>query len=230
MTVSEKLQETSFYAQQGKIVLFHEGMFWKAYQEAAFMFVSNIRPYQVNCNYVKKVGTDVFSLGFPVPSSLKILSEYSYTEDSLRIIITLDDYAFSDEDYLAWRHSTLVQPVVRHRPPGDTLLSFKNAYELQKQFYLINRNVDREYKFTLSEKIKEELHEVLMNVYFANDQDILTEKRIMIQSALHFSESVKLRVRLLHDLKQISTKQYANLSVQIADLLSDLKKWYEKTE
>ena len=52
--------------------MFREGMFWKAYQQAAYLFVSNLRQYQVNRNYVKKVGEDVLSLGFPVPSSAKI--------------------------------------------------------------------------------------------------------------------------------------------------------------
>ena len=230
MTVSEKLQEVALYASQGKIILFREGMFWKAYQEAAYIFVSNIRPYQVNRNYVKKVASDVFSLGFPAPSSAKILSGCTYTEDSLRIVITLDGYVFNRGCYLEWRDSTSVQPVVRRRPPGDTLLSFKNAYELQKQFYLINRSIDREYKYSLSEKIKEECHELLLDIYFANEQDSIERKRNMIASAVQLCGSVKLRIRLLHDLKQISTRQYGNFAVQITDLLDGLKKWYENAE
>lgn len=55
MTIAEKLQEVSLYAKDEKILLFSEGMFWKAYQEAAYLFVKNIRPYQVNCNYIKKI-------------------------------------------------------------------------------------------------------------------------------------------------------------------------------
>lgn len=48
MTIAEKLQEVSFYAKEDKLLLYSEGMFWKAYQEAAYLFVKYVRNYQVN--------------------------------------------------------------------------------------------------------------------------------------------------------------------------------------
>ena len=46
----------------------------KAYDESAFMFVTHFKAYQVNRSFVKTVGQDVYSLGFPHLSIEKILS------------------------------------------------------------------------------------------------------------------------------------------------------------
>lgn len=224
MTVFEKLQEVLFSAKEGKILLFREGMFWKAYQEAAYLFVANLKPYQVNKNYVKKVGVDVFSLGFPVPSTAKILSGVSYKEDGERIWICLDS-KFDEADYLRWRESVNVQPTVSHKPSSDTLLVYKHAYDLVIYFYNVNRNVDREYKFSLSEKIKEELHEVLMNICFANEEDSKERKFQLVEHASNMLTSAKIRIRLLHDLKQLPLKHYAVFAEKITDLSHELNKW-----
>ena len=143
MTVFDKLQEVLASAKEGRILLFREGMFWKAYQEAAYLFVTNLKLYQVNKNYVKKVGMDVFSLGFPVPSTAKILSGVSYKEDRERIWIPLN-FPFDEADYVRWRESVNVQPTVSHKPASDTLLVYKHAYDLVLYFYNVNRNVERE--------------------------------------------------------------------------------------
>lgn len=207
------------------ILLFREGMFWKAYQEAAYLFVANLRQYQVNRNYVKKVGVDVLSLGFPVPSAAKILSEVNFKEDGERIFIALPNVLFQEEDYQRWRDSVNVQPVVVRKPSGETLLAYKHAYDLLINFYQINRNVEREYKFSLCEKIKEELHETLMKISIAAEKDAVGEKTALVDEAMTVLNSVKIRIRLLHDLRQISLKHYAALAEKIAGLLSELGRW-----
>lgn len=224
MTVFEKLQVVTSYAKNGRILLLREGMFWKAYQEAAYLFVTYLRPYQVNRTYVKKVQTDVFSLGFPVPSTAKVLSAVSYHEDGDRLVISLDS-PFDELGYLCWRDSVTVQPSVSRKPSSETLLAYKHAYDLIIHFFQVNRNVDREYKFSLSEKIKEELHEVLMSICFANEEDNVARKSGFVTKSVETLTSVKIRIRLLYDLKQLSLKHYAALAEKITDLLSELKKW-----
>jgi hypothetical protein len=226
MTVFDKLQEVLASAKEGRILLFREGMFWKAYQEAAYLFVTNLKLYQVNKNYVKKVGMDVFSLGFPVPSTAKILSGVSYKEDRERIWIPLN-FPFDEADYVRWRESVNVQPTVSHKPASDTLLVYKHAYDLVLYFYNVNRNVEREFKFSLSEKIKEELHEVLMNICFANEEVSKERKLQLVGQANNVLASAKIRIRLLHDLKQLPLKHYAAFAEKITDLSSELNKWKE---
>ena len=74
MITVEKLSMTSRAASHATIVLFREGNFMKAYDESAFMFVTHFKAYQVNRSFVKTVGQDVYSLGFPHLSIEKILS------------------------------------------------------------------------------------------------------------------------------------------------------------
>lgn len=224
MTVFGKLQEVLASAKEGRILLFREGMFWKAYQEAAYLFVTNVKPYQINKNYVKKVGIDVFSLGFPIPSTAKILSGVSYKEDGERIWICMDS-KFDEADYMQWRENVNVQPTVSRKPSSETLLVYKHAYDLVIYFYNVNRNVEREFKFSLSEKIKEELHEVLMNICFANEEVSKERKSQFVQHASAMLTSAKIRIRLLHDLKQLPLKHYAAFAEKITDLSHELNKW-----
>jgi len=224
MTVYEKLQEVASYAENGRILLLREGMFWKAYQEAAYLFVTYLRSYQVNRTYVKKVKTDVLSLGFPVPSTSKVLSTVSYHEEGDMLLISIDS-PFDEGDYIRWRDEVIVQPPVSRKPSADTLLAYKHAYDLMIHFCQDNRNVDREYKFSLSEKIKEELHEVLMSICFANEEDDRDKKSYLLSKSIETLTSVKIRIRLLHDLKQLPLKHYAAMAEKITDLLSELKKW-----
>ena len=47
------------------IVLHKEGLFWRAYEFSAFLFVTNIKRYNVMYNYYKNIGQDVVYIGFP---------------------------------------------------------------------------------------------------------------------------------------------------------------------
>ena len=40
-------------------------MFWRAYEYSAFLFVNNIKEYNVIHNYFKNIGQDVVYVGFP---------------------------------------------------------------------------------------------------------------------------------------------------------------------
>ena len=225
MTVAEKLQEVSSYAVEGRILLYSEGMFWKAYQEAAYLFVKHIRNYQVNSNYIKKVQTDVFSLGFPKPSASKVLAGFDYEESDEKIVISFRTENFAEADYLKWRSEVVPQPVPARRPSGDTLSVYKHTYDLVLYFYQINRNVSREYKFSLCEKIKEDLHEMLMAVYFANENDDVSSLLLLVKEAARSMASSKIRVRLLYDLKQINLKQFSHCAERFAALKDELHKW-----
>ncbi len=63
MTILEK---TQYSADTNKFTLFKEGLFYKCYNENAMVFVQRVKEYKVNSKFVKSVGNDVLSLGFPV--------------------------------------------------------------------------------------------------------------------------------------------------------------------
>ena len=45
------------------IYLHHEGIFWKAYERSAYLFLQKTKmDYKVKCRKVKSLGTTIFSL------------------------------------------------------------------------------------------------------------------------------------------------------------------------
>lgn len=49
----------------GAIILFKDGVFWRAYERAAFLDTTHVKPYQITKRYFKNVGCEVV---FPVKS------------------------------------------------------------------------------------------------------------------------------------------------------------------
>lgn len=227
MTTAEKLSMTSRAAAHGSIILFREGNFMKAYDESAFLFVSHLKPYQVNRSFVKTVGKEVYSLGFPYLSTEKILSGTVW-RNALDGTIEVDLPAgatFDGDGYAQWRDGVRAQPRPAKHPSSENLQCFKVAYELLLEFYKVNANVCREYKFSLSEKIKSDLMDVLLSIYALNDLSLNSEDRLAAaKSAIRHLRSAKIGVRLLHDLKQLSQNRFASFADSFTTLLQILAK------
>ena len=47
------------------IILHRKGIFWRAYQDSAFLFYTHLRPLKVTVKFVKVGDTEVAYLGFP---------------------------------------------------------------------------------------------------------------------------------------------------------------------
>jgi hypothetical protein len=53
------------------INLFHEGIFYKAYERSAYMMCKKIHPFKVSKKFIKIIDMDVVSIGFPENSLTK---------------------------------------------------------------------------------------------------------------------------------------------------------------
>jgi|GEM_PF-537282 len=62
MTIAEKIQVS---ADKTRFTLFKEGIFYKCYNVDAMLFVKKVREYKVSSKYIKNVGAEVLSMGFP---------------------------------------------------------------------------------------------------------------------------------------------------------------------
>ncbi len=79
--------------------LFKEGLFLKCYNEDAMLFVKQVREYKVNSKFVKSVGAEVLSLGFPaseiekenltLQSILEAIEATVYKEEPYGIVFSL---------------------------------------------------------------------------------------------------------------------------------------------
>jgi hypothetical protein len=48
----------------GVINLFLEGIFWKAYEQSAYLFSANVEAFAINKKMIKNVQKEIVSLGF----------------------------------------------------------------------------------------------------------------------------------------------------------------------
>jgi|AntAceMinimDraft_8_1070364.scaffolds.fasta_scaffold17580_2 hypothetical protein len=61
-----KISEIAKIEKDNENVMLHkEGMFWRAYEKSAYLFVINIKGYSVLHKYYKNIGQDVVYIGFP---------------------------------------------------------------------------------------------------------------------------------------------------------------------
>ena len=69
MGISEILELES---KNRDITLHKEGLFWRAYEHSAYLFVKQIKEYNLTKKFYKNVNQEVVYLGFPQNSLLKI--------------------------------------------------------------------------------------------------------------------------------------------------------------
>ena len=104
----------------------------------------------------------------------------------------------------------------------DNLPVYKAAYDLLQSIYRDMGNVPRDVKLTLVETLKNELTEILVLIYKANST---TEKLPLIMDMRERLVGVKVRLRLLHDLRHVGTKLYAHLVEQVEAVSKQLASW-----
>lgn len=63
MTIQEKVKISS---EATKLTLFKEGMFYKCYNEDAMVFTQHVKAYKLSRKFVKSVGVELVSIGFPI--------------------------------------------------------------------------------------------------------------------------------------------------------------------
>lgn len=57
-----------------QVVLYPEGMFYKAYKRSAYVCATRISPFKPSRKRVKYLGRDVVSIGFPIGALTKYFS------------------------------------------------------------------------------------------------------------------------------------------------------------
>ncbi len=98
----------------------------------------------------------------------------------------------------------------------DSLPVFKASYDLLLKIFNLGQHWQRDIKYTLGEELKKDMFGILTLIYQAN---ATRDKDAYIEQARVGLVKVKLQLRLLHDLKQMSLKQYA-LSAEMSESIS----------
>ena len=101
-----------------KVILYPEGIFYKAYGYSAFRFIRHIRTYRAKKHYYKKLDGEICSIGFP----RKVLAQleaggWEVMQCENRIEVGGDFAPVDEDDYRRWVESVpLVQPKGRPVP------------------------------------------------------------------------------------------------------------------
>jgi hypothetical protein len=104
----------------------------------------------------------------------------------------------------------------------DELPVFKASYDLLLNVFQFTASFKREYKYTVGEKLKNETLALITLVYRANSSK---EKVEIIQQAREQIELIRLLIRVLKDLKQISLKSFVRINEQIENVSKQLTGW-----
>ena len=105
----------------------------------------------------------------------------------------------------------------------DQLPVYKVCYDLLLQLYQVSKNMERDYKFTLGENIKNETTTLIIQIYKANTQYNKKESLLIAKEKV---EVIRLLLRVYKDLKQLSVQQYVTVSDQLESVSKQINAWY----
>lgn len=103
-----------------RIILYREGLFWKAYERSAYALCSQIRPLKPTRKVLKNLGGgDLVSVGFPTASEASTIGSLSVIARSeLRLVVAaprpIDETAFR-----TWKAAVPVKPSAQPAERSD---------------------------------------------------------------------------------------------------------------
>jgi virulence-associated protein VapD len=100
---------------------------------------------------------------------------------------------------------------------------FKIAYDMNVNLFKVTKKFDREYKYTLGEKLKELSLEIIINIFKANKNPIT--KFSYIDATRECTEQLKILLRIARDIRILSIKQFANFQTYLEPLSKQLVSW-----
>jgi hypothetical protein len=103
---------------------------------------------------------------------------------------------------------------------------YKLTYDVLLRTMSATKDFPREYKYSLGQKIKDELIELVVMIYRANSA---VDKAQHIQSILERIQAIQLMMRLSHDMQILPRRHYAALSEMTDTLARQAQGWLKGT-
>lgn len=118
MTAIKEILKTEA-TNSGYIYIYHDGVFWKAYQRSAYMFIMHCRiGHMTEYQYIKSVARNVLSVGIPFSSFDECFDNadiQNVSNDCVKIKVD----GFRIDDYLEWFLTMKRMNVVTNEPDQD---------------------------------------------------------------------------------------------------------------
>lgn len=104
----------------------------------------------------------------------------------------------------------------------DTLPIYKATYDVLLRTMHAISHFPREYKYSLGEKIQNEMIELVISIYKANSNH---NKREFLSRMQEQIQLIYLLLRISHDMKLMPTEKYAGIVEMIDEVASQTKGW-----
>ena len=104
---------------------------------------------------------------------------------------------------------------------------YKASYDFLLDIFVFTKNFKREYKYTIGNDIKKEMSWMMADIYRANNSN---SKYQLLESAIDHLEVVRLYIRLMRDLKQVSLDKFISLNVRIEEVSLQLYAWQKTSD
>ena len=110
----------------------------------------------------------------------------------------------------------------------ENLPVYKATYDLLIDVTTISIGMTREYRYTVAEKLKNTITDLLTLIYEACTY--ADEREVKLKEARRQLAITKLHIRVLHDLKQIGVKRFSGLCEKTDNLTTQLINWHKSTQ
>ncbi len=99
---------------------------------------------------------------------------------------------------------------------------YKACYDLLLEIFKFTRDFKKEYKYTIGESLKKETISLLTLIFRANSRQ---DKKMVLQEARESIEVIRLFIRLMKDLHEISLKKFVQVNKKVEDVSKQLTGW-----
>jgi hypothetical protein len=106
----------------------------------------------------------------------------------------------------------------------NNLPVYKASYDLLVHVFEQVRHFNRDYKYTLGERLQNEAVDLITHIYRANGE---RKKTPYLEKAITNVEVLKLYIRLTRDLKLINIPHFADMSQKLENVSKQLIGWHK---
>jgi len=99
---------------------------------------------------------------------------------------------------------------------------YKATYDLLLGIFQFTKEFGKEYKYTVGESLKKETIELLTLIYRANTR---RSKEDVLQAAREHIEVIRLLIRVMKDMKQISLEKFVKINESVEQVSKQLTGW-----
>jgi len=109
----------------------------------------------------------------------------------------------------------------------DELPVFKASYDLLLEIFRFSANFTREYKYTVGERLKNHTLDLISLVYQANSARLKSD---IIQQAREQIEMIRLLIRVMKDMQQVSLNSFVTINKHIENVSKQLTGWQKSQQ